>query len=97
MILLLSYDVTRRGGIERLTLQVRDALLKQGLTVKVLCPRARGPGQLGRWLGRLGFLLALGLWAPRCHPRDGSAGSMASRSGGTPCLGCGTTCAVATG
>lgn len=67
MILLLSYDVTRRGGIERLTLQVRDALLKQGLMVKVLCPRARGPGQLGRWLGRLGFLLALGLWVPRCH------------------------------
>lgn len=66
-ILLLSYDVSRRGGIERLTLQVMAALTEQGLTVKLLCPRARGPGQLGRWLGRLLFLLALALWVPRCQ------------------------------
>jgi glycosyltransferase involved in cell wall biosynthesis len=66
-ILLLSYDVSRRGGIERLTLQVREALNQHGVLVTLLCPRPRGPGLLGRWLGRLGFLLALGFWLPRCH------------------------------
>jgi glycosyltransferase involved in cell wall biosynthesis len=64
-ILLLSYDVSRRGGIERLTLQVMAALKHQGESVTLLCPRALGPGVWGRWLGRLSFLLALVLWLPR--------------------------------
>lgn len=65
MILLLCYDVSRRGGIERLTLQVRAALEQRGLAVKLLCPQAFGPGGLSRWLGRLRFLLELGVWLPR--------------------------------
>jgi phosphatidylinositol alpha-1,6-mannosyltransferase len=65
MILLISYDVTRRGGIERLTLQVKAALEQRGQAVKLLCPRALGPGVPGRWLGRLRFLLELAFWLPR--------------------------------
>ena len=67
MILLIGYDVARRGGIERLTLQVKAALEARGLAVKLLCPRGFGPRGLRRWLGRARFLLELGLWLPRCH------------------------------
>ena len=65
MILLIGYDVSRRGGIERLTLQVKSALEGRGQTVLLLCPRKLGPGGLGRWLGRGRFLLALCLALPR--------------------------------
>jgi len=65
MILLIGYDVSRRGGIERLTLQVKTALEDQGHDVLLLCPRKLGPGGLGRWLGRGRFLLALALSLPR--------------------------------
>lgn len=65
MILLLSYDVRRRGGIERLSLQVRTALESRGRRVRLLCPRPLGGGPAGRWLGRGRFLLALAFWLPQ--------------------------------
>lgn len=65
MILITSYDVRRRGGIERLTLQVKAALESRGHRVLLLCPRAIGRGGAGRWLGRARFLLALAFWLPQ--------------------------------
>ena len=65
MILLISYDVSRRGGIERLTLQVKAALEGSGERVRLLCPRSLGGGNPGRWLGRARFLLALAFWLPQ--------------------------------
>jgi len=65
MILVLSYDVRRRGGIERLTLQVQASLRRQGRKVRLLTPRRLGPGPLGRLLGRGRFLLELILWLPQ--------------------------------
>jgi len=65
MILLISYDVRRRGGIERLTLQVKAALEGSGKRVQLLCPRSLGGGATGRWLGRARFLLALAFWLPQ--------------------------------
>ena len=65
MILLLSFDVRRQGGIERLTLQVKRSLERQGELVVLLCPQRLGPGALGRQLGRLRFLLALTWWTPK--------------------------------
>ena len=65
MILLLCFDLRRRGGIERLSLQVRDALERHGTTVKVISTRRLGPGTLGRWLGRCVFVLQLLWWQPR--------------------------------
>ena len=53
MILLISYDVRRRGGIERLSLQVQACLQQRGQAVRLLCPQRLGPGGLGRQLGRL--------------------------------------------
>ena len=49
MILLLCFDLRRRGGIERLSFQVRDSLLRQGHQVKVISTGRVGPGALGRW------------------------------------------------
>lgn len=65
MILLISYDVRRRGGIERLSLQVQACLQQHGHMVRLLCPQRLGPGDLGRQLGRLWFLLQLAWWLPR--------------------------------
>jgi len=65
MILVLSYDVRRRGGIERLSLQVQASLRRQGRVVRLLTPRRLGPGPLGRFLGRGRFLLELILWLPQ--------------------------------
>jgi glycosyltransferase involved in cell wall biosynthesis len=65
MILLISYDVSRRGGIERLTLQVKAALEGSGETLQLLCPRSLGVGTTGRWLGRARFLLALAFALPQ--------------------------------
>lgn len=67
MILLLSYDVRRHGGMERLGLQVLASLRRQGWSVRLLTPRRLGPWPLGRWLGRAWFLLGLLLWLPRCE------------------------------
>jgi glycosyltransferase involved in cell wall biosynthesis len=67
MILLLSYDVRRRGGIERLSLQVQACLQKRNLAVRLLCPQRIGPGALGRQLGRLWFLVRLAWWLPRAE------------------------------
>ncbi|MEI6828798.1 MAG: glycosyltransferase family 4 protein [Synechococcaceae cyanobacterium ELA445] len=67
MILLLSYDVRRRGGIERLTLQVAASLERQGQRVRLLYPRRLGPGSVGRWLGRARFLLELIRWLPQAE------------------------------
>ena len=65
MILLLGFDVRRRGGIERLTLQVQHSLESQGHRVVLLCPQRLGPGLAGRWLGRGWFLLRLASWLPQ--------------------------------
>ncbi len=67
MILLLGFDVRRRGGIERLTLQVQHSLESQGHRVVLLCPQRLGPGLAGRWLGRGWFLLRLASWLPRAR------------------------------
>jgi len=65
MILMLAYDVRRRGGIERLTLQVKAALERGGERVVLLCPSPIGSGGGGRWLGRGLFLLRLAFWLPQ--------------------------------
>jgi len=65
VILLISYDVRRRGGIERLSLQVQACLQQHGQTVRLVCPQRLGPGGLGRQLGRLWFLLQLAWWLPQ--------------------------------
>lgn len=65
MILLLSFDVRRQGGIERLTLQVQRNLNEHGERVVLLCPKRLGPGAMGRQLGRLRFLLSLTWWLPQ--------------------------------
>lgn len=65
MILLVTYDVRRRGGIERLSLQVRDALLQVGHPCHLLATRRLGPGPVGRLAGQAWFLLQLTWWLPR--------------------------------
>lgn len=65
-ILLVSYDLRRRGGIERLSLDVLEALRSQGHQVVVLSTRRLGPGPLGRILGQLWFLGRLSLACRRC-------------------------------
>ena len=67
MILLLCFDLRRRGGIERLSLQVRDSLQRQGHRVQVISTRRLGPGALGRWFGRCAFVLQLVWWLPRAQ------------------------------
>ena len=57
MNLLLGLGVRRRGGIERLTLQVQHSLESHGHRVVLLCPQTLGPGLAGRWLGRRSVLL----------------------------------------
>lgn len=65
MILLVTYDVRRRGGIERLSLQVRDALRQVGHPCHLLATRRLGPGPVGRLAGQAWFLLQLAWWLPR--------------------------------
>lgn len=65
MILLVTYDVRRRGGIERLSLQVRDALRQAGHPCHLLATRRLGPGPVGRLAGQAWFLLQLAWWLPR--------------------------------
>ena len=65
MILLLSFDVRRQGGIERLTCQVLSCLKSQGRQVRLLTPRRLGPGAVGRLLGRARFLLELAWFLPQ--------------------------------
>lgn len=67
MILLITYDIRRRGGIERLSLQVRDALQREGHPCLILATRRLGPGRLGRLVGQLWFLLQLAWWLPRAE------------------------------
>ena len=65
MILLVTYDVRRRGGIERLSLQVRDGLERSGHPCRLLATRRLGPSRAGRLAGQLWFLLQLAWWLPR--------------------------------
>ncbi len=65
MILLVTYDVRRPGGIERLSLQVFEQLQQLGLQPRLLATRHLAPGVLGRWLGRFWFLLQLLWWLPQ--------------------------------
>ena len=65
MILLLSFDVRRQGGIERLTCQVLSSLKSQGQQVRLLTPRRLGPGAVSRLLGRARFLLELAWFLPQ--------------------------------
>ncbi|MFW6731803.1 MAG: glycosyltransferase [Synechococcus sp.] len=63
-VLLIGYDLRRRGGIERLGHDLRAALEASSQPVQVLDTRRLGPGAGGRWLGRAVFLLRL-TWASR--------------------------------
>jgi len=65
VILLISYDVRRRGGASNGSLQVQACLQQHGQTVRLVCPQRLGPGGLGRQLGRLWFLLQLAWWLPQ--------------------------------
>lgn len=65
MILLITYDIRRRGGIERLSLQVRQAFQRNGLPCRLLATRRLGPGRAGRLAGQIWFLLRLAWWLPR--------------------------------
>ena len=65
MILMIGYDVRRRGGIERLSLQVQSCLEQHGQQVRLICPRRLGPGGVGRQVGRLWFLIQLCWWLPQ--------------------------------
>jgi glycosyltransferase involved in cell wall biosynthesis len=65
VILLVTYDVRRRGGIERLSLQVRDALVRSGHPCRLLATRRLGSSRAGRLAGQLWFLLQLAWWLPR--------------------------------
>jgi glycosyltransferase involved in cell wall biosynthesis len=65
VILLVTYDTRRRGGIERLSLQVRDALRQAGHPCRLLATRRLGPGPVGRLAGQAWFLLQLAWWLPR--------------------------------
>ena len=65
-ILLISYDLRRRGGIERLSADVGEALRGQGHQLVVISTRRLGPGPLGRALGQLWFLGRLALACRRC-------------------------------
>lgn len=65
MILLVTYDVRRRGGIERLSLQVREALQRGGHPCRLLATRRLGPTKAGRLAGQIWFLLQLAWWLPR--------------------------------
>jgi glycosyltransferase involved in cell wall biosynthesis len=65
-ILLISYDLRRRGGIERLSADVVFALRAEGHQLVVLSTRRLGPGPLGRALGQLWFLGRLALACRRC-------------------------------
>jgi len=67
VILLVTYDVRRPGGIERLSLQVFEQLQRLGLQPRLLATRHIGPGLFGRWLGRLWFLLQLLWWLPQAQ------------------------------
>jgi glycosyltransferase involved in cell wall biosynthesis len=65
VILLITYDVRRRGGIERLSLQVWEGLRRSGHACRLLSTRRLGPGPPGRLAGQLWFLLQLAWWLPR--------------------------------
>jgi glycosyltransferase involved in cell wall biosynthesis len=58
-ILVVTFDVRRRGGIERLSLHVVDSLVRSGARVRLVHPAALFPGTIGRWIGRLIFVCRL--------------------------------------
>lgn len=66
-ILLISYNLGRRGGIERLSLDVVEALQAQGHQLVLLSTRRLGPGLIGRLLGQLWFLCQLAIASRRCN------------------------------
>ena len=66
-ILLISYNLRRRGGIERLSLDVVEALKAQGHQLLVLSTRRLGPGLIGRLFGQLWFLCQLAIASHRCE------------------------------
>ena len=66
-ILLISYNLRRRGGIERLSLDVVEALQAQGHQLLLLSTRRLGPGLIGRLLGQLWFLCRLAIASRRCN------------------------------
>lgn len=63
-ILLVTFDVRRRGGIERLSLHVAESLRRTGHRVTVVYPAAWFPGTVGRWLGRLSFVMRVAAAVP---------------------------------
>jgi glycosyltransferase involved in cell wall biosynthesis len=66
-LLLIGYDLRRRGGIERLGHDLQAALEAGGQRVQLLDTRRLGPGAGGRWLGRAVFLVRLAWASRRCQ------------------------------
>ena len=67
LVLIVSFDVSRKGGIESLTHQVHLSLSEQGIRSVVVSPRRLGRGQVGRVLGSLHFFLRLFYYLPRTY------------------------------
>lgn len=65
MILIISFDISRKGGIERLTKQVRSSLSEYGVKSVVVSPRRLGPASIGKVLGGFYFILSLWYYLPR--------------------------------
>ncbi|WP_288917398.1 glycosyltransferase family 4 protein [uncultured Synechococcus sp.] len=65
-LLLISYNLRRQGGIERLGLDVIEALQLNGHQVVVIYTKNIGAGRSGRLVGQLLFLVRLAIASRRC-------------------------------
>jgi glycosyltransferase involved in cell wall biosynthesis len=66
-ILLITYNTSRRGGIERLSLDVAKALQGLGYELVLLSTKRLGPGFLGRLFGQLWFLFRVLVLSRQCN------------------------------
>jgi glycosyltransferase involved in cell wall biosynthesis len=66
-ILLITYNTSRRGGIERLSLDVAKALQGLGYELLLLSTKRLGPGLLGRLFGQLWFLFRVLVLSRQCN------------------------------
>ena len=65
MILILAYDLDRKGGIERLSRQVNNCLIKEGVDIRLLTTKRLFRGWIGKQISRLYFILRLVLLIPQ--------------------------------
>ncbi len=65
-LLLITYNLMRRGGIERLSLDVIEALKLNDHQVKVIHTKRLGTGWLGRLLGQLFFITRIAIASRQC-------------------------------